>query len=358
MKKISADRLKRYNDLAEKGLWDINNESFRAFYARASEEGAELVSNNFSTVGMFRAPHRKDLSNVDIVLAGIPLDLGVPNPRPGTRLGPKELRYWSLDRNLVHYKTGVCPFDLCNIADWGDVEFAQDAYNLSACLEQIYKDYAMFEQSNAAPLTIGGEHTCTYSILRALSRNGEKPLALIHLDAHGDTSSMFGGTRVSDASLFQVATCDGFIDPEHTIQIGLRGRGVPRCDFSNDSGMRVVYVDDLQERGVGQILKEVSEVIGDHACYLSIDTDVFDCAVMPGTTLPEPFGLTGVEVRDLIRGVRDIDIVGADLMELSPPWDVTGMSACLASGIAFELLCLLAETTARRNGEARQTHWN
>jgi len=109
---------------------------------------------------------------------------------------------------------------------------------------------------------------------------------------------------------------DGLIDPEKTIQIGIRGR-----------------------------------------VYLSIDTDVFDCMCMPGTTLPEPFGLTGREVRDIIRGLRELDIVGADLMELSPQYDPTGMSACLASGIAFELFCLLAETKSRRNGEANSTHW-
>ena len=358
MSRLAQERLDKYRKLADRDLWEINNEEFRSFYARAASEGAELVSNNFSTAGMFRAPHRKELDGVDIALVGIPLDLGVPNPRPGTRLGPKELRYWSLDRNLVHYKTGICPFDICSIIDWGDVEFVEDSFNLNACLEQIYRDYKEFADSDIATLTIGGEHTCTYSVLRALSHDGEEPLALIHLDAHGDTSTNFGGTRISDATLFQVATCDGFIDPEKTIQIGLRGRGVPRCDFSHDSGMRVVYVDELQEKGVPAVVHEIHRIIGEGPCYLSIDTDALDCSVMPGTTLPEPFGMTGVEVRDIIRGVADLDIVGADLMELSPPWDQTGMSACLASGIAFELLCLVAETKSRRTGAANQTHWD
>ena len=358
MARLSQTRLTRYRELADKGLWDINDKDFRSFYTRAAAEGAELVSNNFSAAGMFRAPHRKTLEGVDIALVGIPLDLGVPNPRPGTRLGPKELRYWSLDRNLVHYKTKVCPFDICNIIDWGDVEFTDDAYNLAACLEQIHADYESFADRDIATLTIGGEHTCTYSVLRALSREGEDPLAVIHLDAHGDTSTNFGGTRISDATLFQVATCEGYIDPEKTIQIGLRGRGVPRCDFSRDSGMRIVYVDELQESGVAAIIEEIYRTIGSGRCYLSIDTDVLDCAVMPGTTLPEPFGLSGVEVRDIIRGAADLDVVGADLMELSPPWDPTGMSSCLASGLAFELLCLLAEAKLRRNGTPKLTHWS
>ncbi len=357
MSRISAKRLEKYRKLADRGLWDINDEKFRAFYARAAEEGVELVSNNFTTLGMFRAPHSKNLDGVDIVLVGIPMDIGVPNPRPGTRLGAKELRYWSLDRNLVHYKTRVCPFDICSIVDWGDIEFKEDVFNLNANLEDVFDVYRQFRDADAVPLTVGGEHTGTFPILRALSKEGEEPLALIHLDAHGDTSANFGGTRVSDASLFQVATVEGYIDPEYTIQIGLRGRGVPRCDFSYDSGMRVVLVDELQERGVAAIVAEARELIGDRPCYLTIDTDVFDCAVMPGTTLPEPFGLTGAEVRDIIRGVRGMDIVGADLMELSPPNDPTGMSMCLASGIAFELLCLLAECQAARTGRERPTHW-
>ena len=357
MSRISSGRLEKYRKLADKDLWDINDEKFRAFYARAAEEGVELVSNNFSTLGMFRAPHSKGLDGVDLALVGIPMDIGVPNPRPGARLGPKELRYWSLDRNLVHYRTRVCPFDICSVIDWGDIEFREDVFNLNANLQDIFEVYRAFQEHNIVPLTIGGEHTGTYPILQALSSEGEEPLALIHLDAHADTSVNFGGTRVSDASLFQVATVEGFIDPEYTIQIGIRGRGVPRCDFSYDSGMRVVLVDELQERGVPAIVAEIRELIGNKRCYLTIDTDAFDCAVMPGTTLPEPFGLTGIEVRDIIQGVRGMDIVGGDLMELSPPNDPTGKSMCLASGIAFEMLCLLAECRAERTGRARLTRW-
>ena len=357
MSRISPKRLKKYRELADRDLWDTNDAKFRAFYARAAEEGVELVSNNFSTLGMFRAPHSKDLAGVDLVLVGIPMDIGVPNPRPGTRLGPKELRYWSLDRNLVHYKTRVCPFEICSIIDWGDVEFRQDVFNINANLQEIFEVYRAFNDRNIMPLTIGGEHTGTYPILKALSAEGEEPLALIHLDAHADTSVNFGGTRVSDASLFQVATVDGFIDPEYTIQIGIRGRGVPRCDFSYASGMRVVLVDELQDRGVPAIAAEIRELIGKRRCYLTIDTDAFDCSVMPGTTLPEPFGLTGIEVRDIIQSLRGMNIVGGDLMELSPPNDPTGKSACLASGIAFEMLCLLAECYAAWAGRERPTRW-
>ena len=358
MATISPERLQRYTELANRDLWDLKDEKFAAFFKRAKEEGAELVSNGFSDQGMFRAPHKKKLTGLDMALVGIPLDLGVPNPRPGTRKGPEVLRYWSLDRNIVHHVTGVVPYDICNIADWGDIEFTTDVYNLDACLEAIYQQYKLFQSSDIVPFSVGGEHTCTYPILRALSEDGEQPLALVHLDAHADTSIGFGGTRVSDASLFQVATVDGLIDPEKTIQIGIRGRGTPRCEFSHASGMHVVYAEELQDKGVAAITDKIQKVIGDARVYLTIDTDVFDCSVMPGTTLPEPFGLSGVEVRDIIRSMRNLDVVGADLMELSQIYDPTGMSGCLASAIAFEQICLLAEARQRRTGITHQTHWN
>jgi len=357
MTRIEASRLEKYKVLAERDLWEVNDPKVAEFFARAEAEGVDLVSNNFLPTGMFRAPHRKELDNVDIALVGIPMDIGVPNPRPGTRLGPKEVRYWSLDRNLVHYKTGLCPFDITSIVDWGDVEFKEDIYNLDANLEAIAEVYRQFAKNSIAPLTIGGEHTCTYGILKGLTEDGARPVALIHLDAHGDTSVNFGGTRVSDATLFQCAAVDGFIDPEKTIQIGLRGRGMPRCDFSYDSGMRVVLVDELQEKGVNNIAQEIRRVVGTGPCYLSIDTDVFDCSIMPGTTLPEPFGLSGPEVRDLVRSLNGLNLIGADLMELSPPYDPTGMSACLASGIAFEMLCVLAQARKEHAKDTGITRW-
>ncbi len=355
MAKICKDRLEKYRKLADKGLWDMEHEGFNRFFSRAREENVELISNNFSTQGMFRAPHRKDLEGVDLAIVGVPLDLGVPNPRPGTRLGPEAVRYWSKDRNVVNYHTEVVPFDLCSIIDWGDVEFERDAYNLNACIDQLIETYCVFKDNNVTTLTIGGEHTITYPILAAFGK--DEPLSVIHLDAHGDTAVMFGGAKVSDASIFQLATVEGVIDSERTIQIGMRGRGIIRCEFSEASGMRMIKVEEFKTLGVAAVVEEARKVVGDAPVYLTIDTDVFDCSVMPGTTLPEPFGLSGEEVRDIIRGLRGLNIVGADLMELSPPYDPTGMSACLASGIAFELLCLLAESHSIHSGVQRQTHW-
>lgn len=348
-------KLEAYKKMADKGLWEVDNDDVRAFYERAMSEGVELVSNTVPWLGLFRAPYSKNLDDVDIAMLGIPMDIGVPNPRPGTRNAPAAVRFWGLDRNMVNYYNNLCPFDICSIVDFGDMEFVEDMYNLKSNLEEIAKQYSEFRERGIVPLTIGGEHTCTYGILKGLG--ADEPLAVIHLDAHGDTSVGFGNSNISDASLFQNATVEGYVDPEKMIQVGQRGRGIIRCDFSTNSGMRRIFADEVQEKGVPYVVSEIKRIIGDYPCYLSIDTDCIDCSEMPGTTLPEPFGLYGREVRDLIRGLYGMNIVGADLMELSPDYDVTGMSACLASGLAFEMLCLLADSKHRKNGRKKQTHW-
>jgi len=357
MKPINKDRLLELAALAEGSLYDNTDPAFTSFFTRLVNEGVETVSNAFNTLGMFRAPHSRDLDGVDIALVGLPCDLGVPNPRPGTRKGPEAVRYWSFDRNMVHYQSKICPFDICNVIDFGDIEPRSNPYALESWLDAFAEAFLEFKVNDVVTLSIGGEHTCTYSILKGLSNNGKEPLALVHLDAHADTATAFAETRICDATLFQCAAVDGYIDAEKTIQIGLRGRGVPRADFSFKSGMTVLYADDVQQHGVPWVIEKIRSVIGDSPVYLSIDTDVLDVSCMPGTTLPEPFGLTGVHVRDIIRGLRPFDVIGADLMELSPPYDPTGMSACLAAGIAFEQFCLLAEARARRTGVDRQTHW-
>ena len=356
MSKISEDRLERYRRLADKELFDSRNEHVDAFYKRALEEGLKIINSTTSDNGMFLAPYGKDLTAVDIVLIGVPMDIGVPNPRPGTRLGPQALREWSLQKDPVHFATKILPFEMCRIIDWGNVEFEKDIYNLNANVAELYEIYSSFQDESVATFTVGGEHTITYPILKALGR--DEPLGLIHLDAHGDTCVNFGGTRVSDGSLVQLAATEGVIDPERTIQIGLRGRGLTRCDFSFESGMRVVLAEEFQEKGPQAIAREALAVVGRGPCYLTIDTDVFDCSQMPGTTLPEPFGLTGREVRDFLRCLRGVNLIGADLVELCPPFDPTLQSVILATGIAFEELCLLVESRVARTGNTRKTHWN
>jgi len=352
---MDSKKLERYRKLADRDLWDLSDKRIDAYFRRARSEGVEFINPDSHTTGMFLAPRRTEIEDLDIALVGVPLDLGVPNPRPGTRLGPNALRDWSHNRETMNYFTGVMPYEICNIADVGNVEFTRSPYNLDDCIDELYEMYRRFAEAGVVTFTVGGEHTCSYAILKAVG--AREPLGLIHLDAHSDTSVRFQGIRVSDSTLVQVAVTDGVVDPERTIQIGLRGRGLVRADFSHESGMRVVIAEEFQEKGVNAIVEETRRIVGDGPCYLTVDTDVFDASEMPGTTLPEPFGLTGREVRDFIRGLRGLNIVGADLMELSPPYDPTVQSVCLAAGIGFEMVCLLAEARATRTGRKRKTHW-
>ena len=354
---IDPDRLARYRDLADQAYIGEVNETMKPYLEADVEAKFSPVWYYFSTNGMFRAPHRTDPEEMDIACAGVPLDIGTPNQRTGSRQGPRALRKWSMNQGPGNAETGVNPFEVARVADYGDVAFTRDAYTLDFCLDRIESIYEQFHEAGIVPLTIGGEHTITYPILKAVS--ADEPLGLIHLDAHPDTrTGSYHGTEVTDANVFTKATVEGAIDPERTIQIGVRGRVLATNQFSHETGMTTVDAPEFQERGAESVAELARDVIGDGPCYLTVDTDVFDPSAMPGTTLPEPFGLTGREVRDFLRGIRGVDLRGADLVELNPNYDQTGQSGCLAAGIAFEELCLLAEARLERSEEIQRTRWD
>jgi len=353
---IDSEKLEEYRELAAKDYLGEVDETMRHYVEANVEKEHSPVWYYFSTTGMFRAPHRKDLADVDIACTGVPLDIGTPNQRTGSRLGPRALRKWSMNQGPGNAETDVNPFEVCRVADWGDVPFTRDAYNLESCVEHLYDVYRTFKENDVIPFTVGGEHTLTYPILKALGE--DKPLGVIHLDAHPDTrTGSYHGTDVTDANVFTQATVDGVIDPERTIQIGVRGRVLATNQFSHETGMTTIEATEFQERGPKEIAELARDVVGEGPCYLTIDTDVFDPSNMPGTTLPEPFGLTGREVRDFLRHIRGTNLVGADLVELNPNYDPTEKSACLAAGIGFEQLCLLAEARVERTDTVQRTRW-
>ena len=354
MKKISQEKLAKYRKLGEKSVWDIKNPQARAIFQRLEEEGCSFDDWAFNPHwGMFHAPHSRDMENVDIVCVGIPMENTIPE-RPGTKYGPTAVRKWSHIMGPIHHITDVVPFDMCSIVDYGDIDFT--GFDLKERIDNIYQTFLKFKESNISTLSVGGEHTMTYPILKAHGR--DEPLAMIHLDAHADTTGNIGGGDVSDANGFRHAVMDGVLDPERTIQIGIRGRAWHFWDFSHDTGMRVVSAEDFQERGVKAMVEEARALVGNYPCYLTIDNDALDPSCMPGTGLPEPFGLTSREVRDFIRGLRGLNIVGVDIAEICPPADPTEISANTGAALCFEMLCLLCEAHVARTGVARKTHWN
>jgi arginase family enzyme len=358
MAKISAERLERYHKLANIPSMEIENSSVRAIYQRMEDEGAPIKDMRDTALGMYQAPFNKDIASLDIACVGIPMENSIPL-RTSTQDGPQALREWSQWMGPVHEIWGTIPFELFSVGDFGDMKFAQK--DMTSRIEQIYSLYNEFNQAGVNPLSVGGEHTMTYPIMKALGQN--EPLGMIHIDAHADTGgAIIPGDldvlSINDASPFRHAVLAGVLDPERCVQIGMRGRSEHFWDFSHKTGMRVITATELHDMGVDEVIKEARQIVGDGPCYITVDNDGIDPVDMPATGLPEPFGVSALDVRKILRGAKGLDIVGADFTELSPANDPTGQSANISAALCFELLCLLAESRAVRTSTRRQTHWN
>ena len=352
---LNPDKLLHYQQAAKKQLGDHDHLGIAAFFQRCLDENNPVLAPALHTEDYFyRAPRKTDLAEVDIACIGVPMDVSAPY-RGGAKFGPKKVREWSKIHGPIHDRWQTIPFDLCSIADVGDVEF-QRPHNTQQTVEDIYKKFCVLDNAGINPLSIGGVHTISHPILKALGQ--KEPLGLIHIDAHADTiTGPMQGEELSDGAVFLNAVLDQGIDPERTVQIGIRGRATSFWQFSHDSGMRVITMDDIDEMGMASVLEEVRTVVGKGPCYLTLDCDGIDSTYLPGTQLPEPFGLTSREVRNLIRGLRGLDIIGADIVELCPLVDVQDTSSNLAAALGFEMLCLLAEARVKRTGTTRKTYW-
>jgi len=291
-----------------------------------------------------RAPIIDDPSQADVVMIGVPFDGGVTN-RPGARHGPRELRNQSSLMRMFHPATRANPYDQCRIGDLGDIDFPE-VYNLEACVERIHDFYVKVRNAGAIPLSAGGDHCISYPILKALT--GGEPVGLVHIDAHTDTWDTFGGSKFMHGTPFRRAVEAGAIDPERTIQIGIRG--AQNSDegwvYSRDAGMRVMFMDEVAELNMMDVADEAREIVGGGRVYLSFDIDALDPSHAPGTGTPESGGFTSREAITLLRGLRGLDFVGADLVEVSPPFDVGGLTALNGATMMYELLALLADRVA------------
>ena len=293
-----------------------------------------------------RAPWTDDLANVDIGIVGVPFDGGVTN-RPGARHGPREVRNQSSLIRLNNQATGVAPHSLCRVADIGDA-WVPSPFELQHSHDCIEHYFRLIKAANVMPLAIGGDHSVSLPILRAIA--ADAPLAMVHIDAHCDTGDDYMGSKFHHGAPFRRAVDEGLLSPEHVIQIGIRG-SVNDSDvwaFSHESGMRVMYMEEFHASGVDAVLQEVHQLIGDRACYVSFDIDSLDPAFAPGTGTPEIGGITTLEAQLLIRGLTGLNLVGADLVEVAPPFDHAGLTAMAAANLMFELLCVLAQCRGRK----------
>lgn len=289
---------------------------------------------------MFRLPVHPDAAGLDVAICGVPLDIGTSN-RVGTRYGPRQIRSESVLVRPYGMATGAAPFDSFQVADIGDV--ALNAYNLPKSIDIIQRHFEGVIAHGAKTVALGGDHTITLPILRALAGK-YGPLALVHVDAHADINDTMFGERITHGTIFRRAIEEGLVDATRMVQIGLRATGYSAEDFdwSRQQGVRVVPAEECWYRSLAPLMEEVRERIGGSVpAYLSFDIDGLDPSVAPGTGTPEPAGLLTSQGLEIIRGCFGLNLVGCDLVEVSPPYDSSGNTALLAANLVFEMLCSL-----------------
>jgi guanidinopropionase len=325
------------------------SEAERARIAR-HRPASGMATPRFSGVASFMRLPVIDPSEapgrIDLGLVGIPFD-GATTNRPGARLGPRGVREASTGTRARNAATGVAPYDLAACADLGDVPV--NPVDVAATARAIEAFYRPLADAGIVPLSVGGDHFVTYPVLRALG--AARPVGLIHIDAHSDTDDgQYDGTRLTHGTPFRRAIEDGVLDPRRMVQIGLRGSvdSADELDWALAQGVHIVPMEAVIERGLPAVLAEARAVVGTAPTYLSFDIDALDPAYAPGTSTPEMGGFTAREALQIVRGLRGLDLIGADVVEVAPPLDPSGVTALAGATLAFELLCLLAEAFVAR----------
>jgi guanidinobutyrase len=286
-----------------------------------------------------RLPQAASAAGLDACFVGVPLDIGT-SLRAGARFGPRDIRQNSVLIRPYQMATRARPFDSLQIADLGDV--AINTFNLEKSIAIIESAYDGIVEHPCVPLTLGGDHTIVLPILRAMRRR-HGPVGLVHVDAHADVNDEMFGERIAHGTPFRRAVEEGLLDCKRVVQIGLRATGYGPGDFDwpRTQGFRVVPVEDCWHRSLAPLMEEVRGQLGGGPVYLSFDIDGLDPAFAPGTGTPEIGGLTTIQGMEIIRGCRGLQLVGGDLVEVSPPYDPFGTTSLLAANLLYEMLCAL-----------------
>ncbi len=292
-----------------------------------------------------RLPHTRHADGLDIALIGVPWDGGTTN-RAGARHGPREIRNQSSLMRKVHHVSRLAPYDLAQVADLGDCPI--NPIDLMDSLARIERFYRTINQAGALPLSAGGDHLITLPIMRAIA--SDRPVGMVHFDAHSDTNDRyFGDSPYTHGTPFRRAVEEGLLDPRRTVQIGIRGSiyGADDMAFAEETGMRVIYMEEFAATGPDEVIREARRVVGDGPTYVSFDVDGLDPAFAPGTGTPEIGGMTTREAQQVVRGLQGLDLVGGDVVEVAPPFDPGGSTALVGATFMFEILCLLADRVSR-----------
>ena len=307
----------------------------------------------FGEIATFmRLPVERDPTKLDIALVGVPWDGGTTF-RPGARHGPREIRNMSTLMRRVHHVSLVSPYELCRVGDHGDAPV--NPIDLAHSLQRIEEFYRRLHDAGAAPLSAGGDHLVTLPILRAIAR--ERPVGLVHFDAHSDTAdSYFGGEKYTHGTPFRRAIEEGLVEPKRVIQIGVRGSiyAADEKDWADSVGIRIVHIEEFFRLGPEAVVAEARRVVGDGPVYVTFDVDGLDPVYAPGTGTPEIGGFSTAEAQRMIRGLDGLDLVGGDVVEVSPPFDPSGNTALVGATMMFEILCVLAPAVHRRKNRLRR----
>ena len=292
-----------------------------------------------------RLPHvsldTPKISDVDIGIIGVPWDSGTTN-RPGPRHGPRQLRDASTMIRAQHPVSGIRPYEKLNCADLGDVSI--NPADIEDSMNRITSFYKTVVEKGIKPLTAGGDHLTSLPVLRAIAEKG--PLGMIHFDSHTDLfHSYFDGTMFTHGTPFRRAVEENLLDPKRVVQIGIRGTQYDRedLDFAESVGIRVVKIEEFFDRGIEEVMAEAREIVGEKETYISYDIDFIDPAFAPGTGTPEVGGPNSYQALKVVRELTGVKIVGADMVEVSPPFDPSSNTAFLGVSVMFELLCQMVD---------------
>ncbi|KAM8927877.1 guanidino acid hydrolase, mitochondrial [Pelodytes ibericus] len=300
---------------------------------------AEEVARPSGICTMMKLPYQQTAEGLDAAFIGVPLDTGTSN-RPGARFGPRHIRAESSMVRKYNISTRAAPYDSIMVADIGDVNV--NLYNLQDSCQRIKEAYQKIMATGCIPLTLGGDHTITYPILQAIAKQ-YGPLGLIHIDAHTDTGDKALGEKIYHGTPFRRCVDEGLLDCKRVVQIGIRGSSYSAdpYKFCRDQGFRVVLAEDCWFKSLVPLMSEIRLQMGEKPVYISFDIDGIDPSFAPGTGTPEIGGLTTSQALEIIRGCKGLNIIGCDLVEVAPMYDLTGNTALTAANLLFEMLCVL-----------------
>lgn len=293
-----------------------------------------------------RLPRLEDVDDWDIAVVGVPFDSGVTF-RPGARFGPSAIREASRLLRTYNPAVGVAPFNVAQVVDAGDID--ANPFDISDALQSMQRGFSRLMAGGRPVVTLGGDHTVALPALRAAHAH-HGPVALVHFDAHLDTWDTYFGEPVTHGSPFRRASEEGLIRKDRSAHVGIRGSLYDENDFVDDErlGFTIVHCRDIDALGIDGVVARVRERVGDAPLYISVDIDVLDPSMAPGTGTPEAGGMTSRELLAVLRALRDLPIVAADIVEVSPAYDHAAITSVAAANLAYEFVSIMATQHIRK----------